>query len=163
MKRLVLVRHAKAVHWGYDNDFSRELTDRGESDAAKVSAYLRKEGILPSLIISSPAARALQTAMIFAEAFEYPGKDIRKDHELYNGYDTSEFLDMLHTTPDEWEVVFVFGHNPTMENFASGLCTYFGREVPTCSAMVIDFETDSWEAVEVRTGNLFIQVNPKAL
>lgn len=49
MKRLVLVRHAKAVHWGYQDDFNRELSKRGERDAAKVSSHLREEGSFPTL------------------------------------------------------------------------------------------------------------------
>jgi len=78
MKQLVLVRHAKAVQYDYENDFSRELTPRGLEDAVKVSLHLREQGIVPRLIISSPAVRALQTAEIFAGTFSYPLKKIRR-------------------------------------------------------------------------------------
>ena len=37
MKRVVIVRHAKSVPYGYEDDFNRYLTERGEKDAAKIS------------------------------------------------------------------------------------------------------------------------------
>ena len=42
MKRVVIVRHAKSEPYGYDNDFYRDLTDRGESDAEKISEKLKE-------------------------------------------------------------------------------------------------------------------------
>ena len=63
MKRVIIVRHAKSVPYGYDDDFNRDLKyPRGFSDAAKVSGEFRKQQVFPDLIISSPAKRALKTA-----------------------------------------------------------------------------------------------------
>ena len=114
-------------------------------------------------MITSPALRAFQTAMIFAETFGYAAKEIRKESDLYPGYSTPEFLERLQSLPRSAEIVFVFGHNPSMEEYASHLSTYFGREVPTCSSMVIDFDIDSWTEIGIRTGILSRQVNPKEL
>ncbi|HNQ37588.1 MAG: histidine phosphatase family protein [Prolixibacteraceae bacterium] len=163
MKQLVLVRHAKAVQYDYENDFSRELTPRGLEDAVKVSLHLREQGIVPRLIISSPAVRALQTAEIFAGTFSYPLKKIRKEHDLYHGYTTGDFLKLLRTTPDEEDVVYVFGHNPNFENYAWNICRSFSGELPTCSAVVIDLPIERWAQLEARTGTLVMQVNPKSL
>ncbi|NLX28076.1 MAG: hypothetical protein GXY59_03805 [Bacteroidales bacterium] len=163
MKQLVLVRHAKAVQYDYENDFSRELTPRGLEDAVKVSIHLREQGIVPRLIISSPAVRALQTAEIFAGTFSYPLKKIRKEHDLYHGYTTGDFLKLLRTTPDEEDVVYVFGHNPNFENYAWNICRSFSGELPTCSAVVIDLPIERWAQLEARTGTLVMQVNPKSL
>ncbi|HOY52795.1 MAG TPA: histidine phosphatase family protein [Prolixibacteraceae bacterium] len=163
MKQLVLVRHAKAVQYDYENDFSRELTPRGLEDAVKVSLHLREQGIVPRLIISSPAVRALQTAEIFAGTFSYPLKKIRKEHDLYHGYTTGDFLKLLRTTPDEEDVVYVFGHNPNFENYAWNICRSFSGELPTCSAVVIELPIERWAQLEARTGTLVMQVNPKSL
>lgn len=163
MKRLVLVRHAKAVQWGYDDDFNRELTSRGESDAEKVSKFLEEKGILPGLLITSTASRALQTALIFSGTFNYPEEQLIKKEELFHGYSIGGFLDYIRELPDEKEVVFVFGHNPSMAYYAINLCRNFTHEVPTCSSIVIDFPVSTWKEVVARTGSLFIQVNPKAL
>lgn len=161
MVQLVLVRHAKAVQWGYEDDFHRELTPRGLDDALKVSFYLREQGVVPRLILSSPATRAMQTAGIFAGSFSYPLERIEQDHGFYLGVTTAEFLRRLQEIPEGKEVVYFFGHNPTLSFFAEQLCTSFGREMPTCSAVVIEFPVGSWAQAEVRTGKLVMQVNPK--
>ncbi len=163
MKRLVLVRHAKAVQWGYEDDFNRDLTDRGVSDAGKVSAFLKEKGIRPDLIITSPAARALQTAMIFAGTFNYPEEKVVEEEEMFHGFTTGGFLDYLGDIPDGIETVFFFGHNPSIAYYAINLCRNFTHEVPTCSSIVIDFPVNSWKETESRSGTLFLQVNPKAL
>ena len=67
MKRVVIVRHAKSEPYGYDNDFYRDLTDRGESDAEKISEKLQGLEIKPNLVIASPATRAIHTATIFCK------------------------------------------------------------------------------------------------
>jgi phosphohistidine phosphatase len=74
MKRVVLVRHAKAVAYGYEDDFNRDLRDSGVIDAQRVSNELKARGVFPDKIISSPALRALKTARIFAETFNLKKK-----------------------------------------------------------------------------------------
>jgi phosphohistidine phosphatase len=161
--RLVLVRHAKAEHGGYDDDFSRELTGQGEQNAETVSNFLKSLEIIPDLIITSPATRANQTARIFAACFEYPEVRIKNDFKLYHGYTIAEFLNLLREIPDKNKVVFVFGHNPSIEIYAKNLCKYFNDDVPTCASIVLDFPCDSWEQLENRSAKLFKQVNPKDL
>lgn len=163
MKRIVLVRHAKAVQWGYDNDFSRELTDRGERDAARVGSMLRESGILPDGMLSSPAARARKTASCFASVFGIPEEAVKTDEELYHGYTTGELVTLIQSFPDEKKSVFIFGHNPSFEYYAMGLCRSFSGEMPTCSAVVIDFAVDRWKEVQARSGAVYKQVNPKEL
>jgi phosphohistidine phosphatase len=163
MKRLVLVRHAKAVQWGYDDDFNRELTGRGERNAEMVSGLLSAKEIIPDLIITSPATRARQTARIFATSFAYPADQIKKEPNLYHGYTTEEFLNYLRTIPDKNNVVFIFGHNPSFEFYARNLCKLFDDNLPTCASIVIDFPCDSWKNIEARSAQLFEQVNPKDL
>ena len=163
MKRLVLVRHAKAVHWGYDDDFNRELTERGERDASRVSNHLGTIGITPNLIISSPASRALQTAVIFAGQLNIPQIDIIQKQELYHGLTTGELMDLIHAYPEEAACVFIFGHNPSFEYYARNLCRTFNGDMPTSSAVVIDFNVNLWKEVTIRAGLLFGQFNPKEI
>lgn len=163
MKRVVLIRHAKAIPWGYEHDFERELTERGRNDAVKVSRCLREEGIVPGIMVASPASRALETAIIFASELGYPENNITRDQELYHGYTTAELIHMIRALPDDKDSVFIFGHNPSFEYYASGLCRDFRNDIPTCSAVVIDFETESWRMSTAREGTFFRQFNPKEL
>ncbi len=163
MKQIVLVRHGKAVQWGYESDSERELTERGEIDAERVSKYLSSLHIVPDLIITSEAARARSTALIFAENFDYAEENIMEEPKLYFGYTTDEFLGFIKTLSEDHERVFFFGHNPSFEYFARGLCKFFNREMGTCSAVVINFDIENWSEMESRSGEFHLQVNPKDL
>ena len=57
---LILWRHADAEE-GAD-DMARKLTAKGEAQAAKVGAWLRKRLPKDAVVVSSPAVRAQQTA-----------------------------------------------------------------------------------------------------
>ncbi|HBF20268.1 MAG TPA: histidine phosphatase family protein, partial [Cryomorphaceae bacterium] len=71
MKKLYLVRHAKSS-WKEEgvHDMDRPLKGRGVRDAYNTSQWLREQGDRPEFIISSPATRALHTALIFSRNLE---------------------------------------------------------------------------------------------
>ncbi len=163
MKRVVLVRHAKAVPYGYEDDFNRDLRDSGIIDAQKVSAELKNKGISADKMISSPALRALKTAHIFAETFGFEQRNIRKNHEIYDGLTTGEFIEIIKTLPEDAKTVLFFGHNPDFEYFAQNLLTRYSQEMPTCATLVIDFDIEKWEKVSPRTGILAFRIVPKKL
>ena len=163
MKRLVLIRHAKAVGYGYDDDYSRDLRESGVVDAHRVSSELKNRGIFPDKMVSSPALRALKTAQIFAGTFGFDPHNIRKNHNIYEGMTTQEFVETIKILPKESKTVFFFGHNPDFEHYAQNLTTKFMQEVPTCAAIGIDFDVDNWEKVAPRTGLLAFRVVPKEL
>lgn len=54
-------------------DSSRELTDEGRRRTADVVRLARKAGVQPTMILSSPYARAQQTAKVAAEELGYEG------------------------------------------------------------------------------------------
>ena len=161
MKRIVIVRHAKAVPYGYDMDFDRELTDRGENDAGNIGRELKRKGIVPDLMISSPAARALKTAQIFAENLGFEPSRIQEKMDIYDGLTTAGFLSIVHQLPENAKTVFFFGHNPGFHYLVSNLLTSFWSEMPTCSTVGIDFEVDGWHEIEVRTGKTAFHLVPK--
>jgi phosphohistidine phosphatase len=163
MKRLILVRHAKAEQGGYDHDFKRQLSEKGLDDARNVALDLKKWDISPDYIISSPASRALTTAQIFAEELNFPKHDIIEKKGLYFDFTTQEFLEMIQEVPDKCDTLFVFGHNPFMFFVAENLSKNFTGDMPTCSTVVLEFKVDSWEKVESRKGHLFLHLYPKLL
>jgi len=163
MKQVVIVRHAKAVPYGYENDFERDLTDRGENDADKLGKEMKRKGIQPDVIISSPAKRALKTARIFAESLGFEKNRIQEIQNIYEGLTTAEFLHLIHQLPESAETAFFFGHNPGFHYFVSNLLKNFTGDMPTCSTVVIRFEVDSWQKVEARAGSLVFQLVPRML
>lgn len=58
-------------------DSTRELTAEGREKSAAVVRMARSGGADPSLILSSPYARAFQTAKIAAERFGYKGEIVQ--------------------------------------------------------------------------------------
>ena len=88
------------------------MRDRGKSDAALVSQELRSRNVVPDLIISSPAKRAIKTARIFADNLGYSQSSIRQEQDIYDGLTTNEFIEIIRDLSEEIETVFFFGHNP---------------------------------------------------
>ena len=161
MKRVVIVRHGKAVPFGYDDDFSRDLRERGKKDAEKISSELHQQGFKADTMISSPAKRAIKTARIFAENLNFSKKEIIEIKDIYDGLTTSEFLELIHDLPQESETAFFFGHNPGFYYFVNNLLKDFNGDMPTCSTVGIDFEIDSWAAVEARSGEMVFHLVPR--
>jgi phosphohistidine phosphatase len=163
MKRVVIVRHAKSVPYGYEDDFTRDLTDRGKNDAKLVSSELMKKGINPDILISSPAKRALKTARIFADNLEFERSQITEIKDIYDGLTTSEFLELIQSLPDDTGTVFFFGHNPGFHFFVNNLLKISVNEMPTCATVGIDFSVNVWNEIEARTGQIAFRITPKML
>jgi phosphohistidine phosphatase len=161
MKRLAIIRHAKTEQEGYDRDFDRKLVERGIEDAQNIAADLKAWKTFPQAIISSPAARAIHTARIFASALGFPLDKIKEEKKLYFDFTTQQLIDLIHQTTDEVDTLFIVGHNPFMHYAAQNLCNKYDGHMPTCSTVLIDFEVDHWKEVEPREGMLFLHLYPK--
>lgn len=163
MKRVVIVRHAKSVPYGYDNDFQRDLTDRGILSAEKISTTLKEEGVLPDLVIASPAKRTMHTATIYCKNLGYDPNNIRQETSFYDSATTQDFIEVLQGLPEEVQTVFIVGHNPAVFYWVSNLVKYFNGDMPTCSTVAIDFEVDKWAEVNARGGKKAFQHIPKEM
>lgn len=113
----LLVRHAKAADKDVGmNDFDRPLTGKGEDQADRIGRLLAQRELRPDVIVSSPAARALQTAQLAAVGLGIPHKDIRTDARIYEAGPMvlAEILLSLekHSRP------MLVGHNPGFEQLA---------------------------------------------
>ena len=154
------MRHAKTISYGYDQDFDRTLTERGEEDARTISLELQKMNIHPDLIIASPAVRTTQTAKIFATNLDYPLASILYQKKLYIGKTSENFLAMLRELEDEKNTILVFGHNPTIYYYMHYLLHEFTKDVPTCTTVGIDFKVESWADLEPQQGDLAFMFTP---
>jgi phosphohistidine phosphatase len=164
MKRLILVRHAKTEQSSSSgSDFDRKLTSRGHSDSKLVADVLLKKGFKPSLMISSPAVRAIETAQIMASAFSIHTNEIVIAPFIYDGNTTAGFLDGLATLCGNVESVMVVGHNPDMAMLSMKLTSENFYSFPTTSITVIDFEIDHWTEMQVGHGKLEYHISPKMI
>lgn len=162
MKRLILVRHAKTEAIRYDiSDYQRSLVERGINDSNLIANKLFLKDIIPDLIISSPANRAIETTLKFANALQYPIDMIEQIDDLYDGFTTQVFLTLLEQFGKDKETIMVVGHNPSIEYLAFNLTDEFYHNVPTCAVIGIDFQIDKWADIEVRTGKIAFYEYPK--
>lgn len=154
MKTIYLVRHAKS-DWGNAStgDFDRTLNERGMKNAPVMAARLKKKGILPELIISSPATRALTTAELFCETLGYPEEKIQKRVEIYRG-GVLHLLKIVQQIPDTCESAMLFGHNPTLTEFSNLLTGSYTDNLVTCGVVSIDLDIDSWKDANPDGGKL---------
>ena len=107
---LILWRHADAEDG--KPDLERRLTDKGRKQAARVAKWLRERLPQDYRLISSPAARAQQTA----EALETP----KIVEALAPGASARDILKAAQW-PDYDGVVIVVGHQPDLGRVAAYL------------------------------------------
>ena len=163
MKRVVIVRHAKSVPYGYDDDFHRDLTDRGIQDAEKISSQLKDAGIIPDLVMASPATRTMHTATIFCKNLDYDPGYIRQEIAFYEGATTQDFIEVIQKLPEEVQTVYIVGHNPAVYYLVYNMVKHFTSDMPTCSTVGIDFPADKWTEVAARGGKVAFQYIPKGM
>ena len=163
MKRLYLVRHAKAS-WEEPgvSDSDRPLIPKGLKKTRLIVDFLLEKGTSPDLIISSPAVRASETAKIVAAGLDYPAGRIKTDRKIYDGY-YDRILDIIYGTPNDVNSLMIFGHNPTITNMANLFMTPGIDSMPTSCVVCISFNTDKWEAIPAAVATQEFIITPKML
>jgi phosphohistidine phosphatase len=160
MKELYLVRHAKSS-WEYDgvDDYDRPLKGRGISDAHFISNLLAQQNTTPQALFSSPATRAVHTAMIFARNLNFPFSSIRLSEDLYMCSE-NQLLAFIRTIEDTYNSVLIFGHNPTLTNFVNRCTPQRIDNLPTTGVACFHFDINSWREAEF-TAELALLDYPK--
>ncbi|HJW41239.1 MAG TPA: histidine phosphatase family protein [Rhizomicrobium sp.] len=174
MKRLLLLRHAKAVpaEPGME-DHERGLLPRGRQDALKIGRYLAKEDLEPEVILASTSRRTAETTDLLTG--ELPGTQ-RVDYleGLYLA-EPEVILSIVRLAPDKAASLMVVGHNPGLEHVA----TFLAREpvkrkerdrfdaieekFPTAALAVLEFDVARWRDVAAGEGALKDFVRPRDL
>ncbi len=145
MRTLYLIRHAKSS-WGNPGlrDHDRPLNDRGLHDAPKMAQLLAEQGVKPDLLVSSPAKRALTTALYFAEAFKIESAEVHREPNIYDAF-PQEILRIISDLPESAQTVALFGHNPTFTEVANRFSENdFIENIPTCGIVKITSSANSW-------------------
>ncbi|SER81557.1 phosphohistidine phosphatase [Nitrosomonas sp. Nm51] len=143
---LYLLRHAKS-DWKKEaaSDFERPLSRRGIADAPKMAAWLAKQANKPMSIVSSPALRAYQTALIFFRALDIQAKDVYFDNRIYAA-SLETLLDIVRALPEQEKSVLLIGHNPGLDLLLQVLCKQAkprtdGKLMTTCAVAKIVLES----------------------
>jgi len=163
MKHLYLVRHAKSswAHPGLD-DFDRPLNRRGTADAPGMGKYLAEQGILPQIIVTSPARRARTTAISLATSMQVPLSSMVEDERIYAA-STPTLISVIQSWDNTWEHVMMAGHNPGIADMATVLTGEVTGHVPTCTVMGLALDVVSWSDVAPGCGTLQLKITPKGI
>jgi phosphohistidine phosphatase len=105
---LILWRHAEAIDG--EPDLERKLTARGEKQARRVAEWLHAQLPGAARILTSPAARALQTAEALANLSK---RTLRVVDALAPGASVQQILDAA-DWPDAKVPIVVVGHQPDL-------------------------------------------------
>ncbi len=112
------MRHGKAEDFNSDGDAARQLVDKGYEQAKAQAACLKRAGALPEIVLTSPYARARQTAETFCEAAEMPGPIVH--HWIGCGMAPETALQEL-LGYDEFARVAIVGHEPDISHMIAHL------------------------------------------
>jgi len=110
--RLYFLRHGKAwsrADW-HDDDDLRPLTDDGEALVRSEGRAMKAMGLAPDVIVTSPSARALRTAVIVAEELGMSDRLV-EDSSLAHGFDARRLVELV-ARQGAPASLMVVGHEP---------------------------------------------------
>lgn len=168
MRRLFLIRHAKAEPSAGRDDHARKLTERGRGDARRVAKALARRHFLPEVLIHSGAARAKETAEIFAAAWRNE-VELQEQAWLYDASFTT-LIACTRALSHEEKRIGLVGHNPGLGELATALAGSGAEpemrrlaKFPTGAVAVLDFSIRRWEEVARNAAMLALYVTPAEL
>jgi phosphohistidine phosphatase len=159
MKTLFVLRHAKS---SWDNpdwsDFERPLNSRGLDAARFIGSLIFQRNLAPEIIVSSPAKRAKQTAVLVKEVAEI-SKPVKFDERIYEASPHNLF-NLIREFDDKFESVLLVGHNPGFENLVRML-TGESVSMPTAALAKINLDIANWHELDSVANELEFLIRPK--
>lgn len=170
MKRLFLLRHAKAVPAeDSTEDFARELAGSGHKDANRLGKWLAAQNLFPGLVLCSPARRAVETWLdVAASLAEEPRIEFADALYLAS---PKTILALIRKTVGRSAGLMIVGHNPGLESLSLQLVRKpqldeerertrkLAHGLPTCALAILQF--GAWSELEPHRGELTHLVTPK--
>lgn len=159
MKELYILRHAKSS-WDDPDlaDFDRPLNERGFNTAAFMGEVIARKQFRPDAILSSPAKRAVQTALRVKEAAGI-NIDVRYDERIYEA-SPQALRQIVSETDEKKRSIMIVGHNPGAESFIKYL-TGRVEPMPTAAIAAITLNIDNWSDLSADCGSLQEIIRPK--
>jgi phosphohistidine phosphatase len=160
MKALLLLRHAKAQREPVDDDESRPLAPEGEQAAARIGRFLAAAGVVPGVLLTSPARRARDTLAGVAAAANWEApQQVRQFYETT----PASVLATLRELPATAEVALAVGHEPTWSETASRLIGGGSVRLATGAVAAVGLDIQGWGELSGGRGELLWLLPPKLL
>jgi phosphohistidine phosphatase len=149
VKRLTLMRHANA-QWKDPQlaDFERPLSRRGQSEAEAMGRRFVELHLAPTVVVTSPARRARQTADIMVREVGLPARNLRTEESLYLA-PSEEILRIIRSTGPRIPHLMIVGHNPGISELSNLLAPLsHAREITTAGMCSLSFDVHSWADID---------------
>lgn len=139
--RVHLLRHGTAEEARPSgSDAERKLTQEGREEIRRAAEVAIKAGFAPSLIMSSPYERAIETAEIVAAVAGYGGKIVRIDALVPYG-SPERVWDEIRGRQNETEILLT-GHEPLLSQLTAYLLSSPGLQVNMRQATLVRIDME---------------------
>jgi len=153
MKRIIFMRHGKAENQETGlSDFERSLTTKGKNLSHQMTVKLKEKISNPGTLITSPAFRALETALIFAMEYDMKPEEIIIKSEIYYRFNEKSLLTVLDSAAKNSDSVVLFGHDPSFTNIANYLSGNSVGEIPKSGIVCLSFNVKEWDEIKAGSG-----------
>ena len=143
MKELVILRHAKSNRTYMVNDINRPLSQSG-IERIQIKSYQKRDFFIDAeVIISSPAIRALHTAVIVIRELGISMEKLIIDEQLYT-FSGSTIIDYVYALDERWSKVALVGHNPAFTEVINHFSDVSINQLKTSGFAKISFNEDQW-------------------
>lgn len=143
LKKVVFIRHAKS---SWDNpslaDYHRPVAKRGLRDIELVGNYLRSGKEFPDFVISSGALRAHTTACGICKILGFDGPIETSTQLYFEGSDA--IINQIRGLDEKHSVVFMFSHNPDLNELCIGQLGLTVENVPTTGVVFTESLAETW-------------------
>jgi phosphohistidine phosphatase len=126
-------------------DANRALTADGKKKVADVVKAARRAGVEPSLIISSPYLRAIETARIAAEGFDHK-RDVARTETLVPHGAFEKVWAELRDYREE-SAILLAGHEPLLSHLAAFLLASPALRIEMKKAAMVRIDVESFGAM----------------
>jgi len=162
MKKIIFVRHGKAEDpVSGISDYERSLTLKGKIISRLMGKKLRQMEKSAVTIITSPAFRAIETALIFAAEFGIEPEKIIVNSNLYYKMNLRYLPEILTGAGEISDTVMMFGHNPSFTEIANSLCSEGCDFMSKSSAVGISFDIRNWSEIRHKSGKQEFYLKPE--
>jgi phosphohistidine phosphatase len=121
---------------------------------------LEKEKSL-GVLISSPAFRALETALIFSREFGISAENVILNSNIYFKMSYRNLPAVLSEIDEETETVTLFGHNPSFTEIANNLSREGCDSIPKTGIICISFKIMTWSELDRNIGKTEYFLKPE--
>ncbi len=127
LKKLMLLRHAKAEFREGVPDHERSLSSRGHADAPLIGRWMNEHNAVPDFILVSTALRTRQTCTWVCKELGDKAPTPKLEDDLYAARPT-EMLALINRVPPTVNSLLVIAHNPGIQELAMRLASVRSSE-----------------------------------